>query len=71
MAGMDATDTTDTTGVAGIARAFATLMERHRSIRNYKPDPLPDGLVDTVLVQALQGGSSSGNLNLVSVVKTQ
>ncbi len=62
---MHATDTT------GLAAAFATLMERHRSIRRYKPDPLPDGLVDTVLVQALQGGSSSGNLNLVSVVKTQ
>lgn len=53
------------------ARAFAALMDRHRSIRRYKPDPLPEGLVDSVLVQALQGGSSSGNLNLVSVVKTQ
>ncbi len=51
--------------------AFAALMDRHRSIRAYRPDPLPEGLADTVLVQALQGGSSSGNLNLVSAVKTQ
>ncbi len=54
-----------------LARAFSALMDRHRSIRGYKPDPLPGGLVDSVLAQALQGGSSSGNLNLVSVVKTQ
>jgi nitroreductase len=54
-----------------LAVAFARLMDRHRSIRAYKPDPPPGGLVDTVLAQALQGGSSSGNLNLVSVVKTQ
>jgi len=54
-----------------LASAFAALMDRHRSIRAYRPDPLPEGLVDTVLAQALQGGSSSGNLNLVSVVKTQ
>ena len=54
-----------------LATAFSTLMDRHRSIRAYKPDPLPEGLVDRVLEQALQGGSSSGNLNLVSVVKTQ
>lgn len=53
------------------AQAFADLMDAHRSIREYKPDALPPGLVDTVLAQALQGGSSSGNLNLVSVVKTQ
>lgn len=53
------------------AQAFAALLDSHRSIRSYKPDPLPAGLVDQVLEQALQGTSSSGNLNLVSVVKTQ
>jgi nitroreductase len=47
------------------------LLQRHRSIRRFKPDALPPGLVDEVLVQSLQGTSSSGNLNLVSVVKTQ
>ncbi len=53
------------------AAAFSALMDSHRSVRSYKPDPLPEGLVDRVLAQALQGTSSSGNLNLVSVVKTQ
>jgi nitroreductase len=46
-------------------------MDGHRSVRSYKADPLPDGLVDRVLEQSLQGTSSSGNLNLISVVKTQ
>jgi nitroreductase len=53
------------------AAHFADLMDAHRSVRRYKPDPLPPGLVDQVLAQALQGSSSSGNLNMVSVVKTQ
>jgi nitroreductase len=53
------------------AQSFAALMAAHRSIRDYKPDPLPAGLVDRVLEQALHGTSSSGNLNLISVVKTQ
>ena len=51
--------------------AFSALMNGHRSIRSYRPDALPNGLVDRVLAQSLQGTSSSGNLNLVSVVKTQ
>ena len=53
------------------AQTFAHLMAAHRSIRAYKPDPLPTGLVDQVLEQALHGSSSSGNLNLISVVKTR
>jgi nitroreductase len=53
------------------AHAFAELMHAHRSIRSFKNQPLPDGLVDRVLQDALQGTSSSGNLNLVSVIKTQ
>ncbi len=53
------------------ASAFAALMDRHRSIRAYKPAPRPERLVDTVLAQALQGNSSSRHLKLVSVVKTQ
>ena len=50
---------------------FAALMNAHRSIRSYLDRPLEAGLVDRVLEQALAGTSSSGNLNLVSVVKTQ
>ena len=53
------------------AAAFAELMHAHRSIRQYLDKPLEVGLIDTVLTQALSGSSSSGNLNLVSVIKTQ
>ncbi len=52
------------------APAFGRLMAAHRSIRRYAPTPLDDGFVDGVLEQALHGSSSSGNLNMVSVVKT-
>ncbi len=50
---------------------FSRLLQAHRSIRQYKPDALPAGLVDRVLVDSLAGSSSSGNLNTVSVIKTQ
>ena len=53
------------------AEDFCRLLASHRSIRQYRDEPLPPGLIDTVLAQALQGSSSSGNLNMVSVVKTQ
>ena len=53
------------------AAEFAELMQSHRSIRQYKDTPLEPGLIDRVLAQALAGSSSSGNLNLVSVIKTQ
>jgi nitroreductase len=53
------------------ATAFSRLMAGHRSIRQYRGEALPPGLVDGLLAEALQGSSSSGNLNMVSVVKTQ
>ncbi len=53
------------------ASAFSRLAQAHRSIRSYKLDAVPSALVDEVLVEALQGSSSSGNLNMVSVVKTR
>jgi nitroreductase len=53
------------------ALPFAALMQSHRSIRAYQDRPIEPGLVNRVLEQALAGSSSSGNLNLVSVVKTQ
>lgn len=52
------------------ADAMSHLLAAHRSIRRFEPRPLDPALVDQVLVQALQGSSSSGNLNLVSVIKT-
>ncbi len=52
------------------AEVFSQLMQAHRSVRQYKPDPVDSAFIDRVLTQALAGSSSSGNLNLVSVVKT-
>ena len=53
------------------ADAFADLMQSHRSIRQYQDRPIEAALIDTVLTQAFSGSSSSGNLNMVSVIKTQ
>ncbi|MBQ0931312.1 nitroreductase family protein [Ideonella alba] len=53
------------------ADAFHRLLQAHRSIRCFRSDPVDDALVDACLVDALQGSSSSGNLNMVSVVKTR
>jgi len=52
------------------AVAFAELMNRHRSVRQYLDTPVDSAFIDQVLTQALHGSSSSGNLNLISVVKT-
>lgn len=49
---------------------FPDLQARHRSIRSFTDQPLDPALVDRVLTAALQGSSSSGNLNMVSVIKT-
>jgi nitroreductase len=53
------------------ANTFAKLMAGHRSIRQYRPDPIAPALIDSVLEQALHGSSSSGNLNMVSVICTR
>lgn len=52
------------------AVAFEGLLASHRSIRSFRPDPIDPALVDNLLQQALQGSSSSGNLNMISVIKT-
>lgn len=53
------------------AAAFAELMRAHRSIRQFDSRRgLQEAFVDDLLVQALAGSSSSGNLNMVSVIKT-
>jgi nitroreductase len=46
------------------------LLQAHRSIRRFEPRALDPALIDGALTAALQGTSSSGNLNMVSVVKT-
>lgn len=43
----------------------------HRSIRRFRPDPVPQDLIEAVCQQAITGGSSSGNLNTCSVVLTR
>ena len=46
------------------------LLMAHRSIRNYQDRPAESELIDRVLEESFQGSSSSGNLNMVSVIKT-
>ena len=54
-----------------IAAPLMALLQQHRSIRRYDvARPLDATWVDQVLHAALHGSSSSGNLNLISVVKT-
>jgi nitroreductase len=50
---------------------LSALLNRHRSIRSYKPDPIPEALVRQVLGDAIAGSSSSGNLNSVSMILTR
>ena len=49
---------------------FSSLLNAHRSVRSFEARPVDSALVDRVLHEALQGSSSSGNLNMVSVIKT-
>jgi len=50
---------------------ISELLNRHRSIRRYRPDGIDPALVDAVCADAIAGGSSSGNLNSVSIVLTR
>lgn len=50
---------------------LATTLARHRSIRRYRPDPVAPELIEEVCAEALAGGSSSGNLNSVSIILTR
>jgi nitroreductase len=47
------------------------LLNSHRSIRSYKPDPIDPALVEKVCGDAIAGASSSGNLNSVTMVLTR
>lgn len=46
------------------------LLQAHRSIRTFEQRAVDSDLIDRILVDSLQGSSSSGNLNMVSVIKT-
>ncbi len=45
-------------------------MHKHRSIRRYKPDPLPDELLNTILEAGIRA-SSSGNMQTYSIIVTR
>jgi len=47
------------------------VLDRHRSIRRYKPDPIDHEIIEEVCREAIGGGSSSGNLNSFSLVLTR
>ena len=51
--------------------ALSHLLNTHRSIRRYKSDAVAQDLVESVCEEAIAGGSSSGNLNAVSIVVTR
>ena len=50
---------------------LSQLLNRHRSIRAFRPDPIDAKLINSVCADAIAGGSSSGNLNSVSIVLTE
>ena len=47
------------------------LLNSHRSIRSYKPDPIDPAVIERVCGDAIAGASSSGNLNSVTMVLTR
>ena len=54
-----------------MAQGFSELLRKHRSIREFKTDPIDPALVERVCHDAILGSSSSGNLNTFSLVLTQ
>jgi nitroreductase len=53
------------------AEAFSALLRRHRSIRQFKSDPIDPAVIETVCEEAVAGSSSSGNLNTFALVLTE
>ncbi len=50
---------------------LSQLLNGHRSIRAFRPDPIDAELINSVCADAIAGGSSSGNLNSVSIIVTK
>lgn len=67
---LSATDAEGASHSPDDAAVFARRMAAHRSIRRYQDRLVEPSFIDRVLTQALAGSSSSGNLNMVSVIKT-
>jgi nitroreductase len=53
------------------AETIHALLQAHRSIRQYQDRAIDPALVERVLVDAFAGTSSSGNLNMISVITTR
>lgn len=52
-------------------KSLAEVFASHRSIRAFRDEPIDPVLVGEVCQQAIDGGSSSGNLNSTSIVLTR
>ncbi len=52
-------------------QTVAQTLAGHRSIRQFKPDEIPQPTLDEVLQEAITGTSSSGNLNSYSLIVTR
>ena len=50
---------------------LGALLRSHRSIRQFKPEPIDRALIDEVLGEAIAGSSAAGNLTMYSLVLTQ
>lgn len=64
-------DTMTTDTESGLAEAMSRLLARHRSIRKFKDVDIPPALVDEVCRLAIAGSSSSGNLNMIAIVRSR
>lgn len=53
------------------ANGFMQLLSAHRSIRRYKPDPIDQTLIDSILETSIKGSSTSGNLTGFSLILTR
>jgi len=51
--------------------AMSQLLRSHRSIRQFKTDPIDPALIERVCHDAILGSSSSGNLNTFALVLTE
>jgi nitroreductase len=55
---------------AQAAQPMSRLIQAHRSIREFEARDIDPTWLDAVLAEAFAGSSSSGNLNMVSVIRT-
>lgn len=55
----------------GSPEALPDVLRAHRSIRAFAPQPIDPAVVSEVCDDAVQGASSSGNLNSISIVLTR